>query len=144
MREFELEIDHFQFFAGDSVHGYRADTSALWDNATSDQRVATMKNLIAVTAGRYGGRVTVQFTTHTGRPTLSSAEWDRLAECDLEILSGEILFWSPELDESKCKRFTLEPGRYRALIAVSRTTHANGQIGAHEDEVYHVAIWMSA
>ena len=111
--QFLVRADHYQFYLEDQ--GLQPDTSRLWNEQSSGDRLDVLPGLIAVSTGRYGGDIPVTVEITSTRPTdLSLNEWDHVVECSMVVQSGQLTLSSP--DDPGRERFKIHPGTYRALV----------------------------
>src|SRR5512145_2293761 len=92
--EFSVLVDHAQFYLEDSA--LKADTSLLWEDNPYNDIFALASGLVAVATARYSGKTRVIVEVGDKRPDLNLEKWDQVAECNIEVPSGQIIIYSPE------------------------------------------------
>lgn len=139
------EPQYFQFFIQDPA----SDTAALEVQSTyrtlEEQRVYSDGGLAIVRVVSEFTRIPVTVEFDSSRPEAADFEkWDRIVECSIEVLSGEIAFAGcPDGPiHGKFGSFMASPGRYRLRV------HFGGQDVSHDDgetgDFYLVQIWPSS
>jgi len=135
-REFIVEVDHYQFYVENAQ--LQADTSVLWDERASDDRLDVLPGLVAVGTARYGGSIRVTIELATTRPAdLSFDEWDHVVECSLAVQSGDMVLSSPAGPGRQ--RFRVSPGMYRVLVLYGGLDTV---VSDYEgDDHYYIILW---
>jgi hypothetical protein len=136
---FTLFADYFQFYLQDE--NADGDLSDSW----TEQAV---KDLIAVAPGTIGvGTVSnmdvpVEVEIHDSDPGYDAGQWDHIAECDIEVLSGKIVVAGCTDYFPDAARIEVRPGSYRARIHYGNLSGGRGLDGedSYEDS-YKVALW---
>lgn len=111
----EVVGDHFQVLLGDERLAPMVDTSRLWD---APGRVAAMPGsaeILGLGTARQGGvfRLTVRIEDAV-EPTPPG--WKVLGAFDLDVPSGRLVVWGPELDDiDVAPRVDIPAGRWRGM-----------------------------
>lgn len=134
--EVSVSADHHQFYLEDGA--FRGDTSLLWDEETSNDRLDVLPGLIAVGTARYGGDIPVVIEVVSTRPAdLALDHWDHVVECSIEVRSGRLALTSP--DDTGRHRITLPGGTYGALMYYGGLDTV---IGDYEgSDHYRIVLW---
>lgn len=121
--EITLTTDHFQVLFGDSVQAPLVDTTALWEPPGRVIVSSELSELIGLGTVRYGGTTRLRVDIAEAPPDVPP-DWQPMGCFDLNIPSGQLIFWGPELaDISKAASLRLRPGHYQGA-AFSRDTEA--------------------
>ncbi|MEF2148458.1 hypothetical protein [Aquilutibacter rugosus] len=123
----DVFADHFQVLMGDSVRAPLVDTTALWD---LPGRLGTLKGcseIVGLGTIRYGGKtgITVRVGDHQELP---SPDWLLLGKFDLDVPSGRLIFWGPEIETTvSAPGVDLSPGGYEG------TAFSRGEQNVHDE-----------
>ena len=112
--DFTIQTDHFQFYLEDQDS--QTDTSMLWVEQAISDHLAVAPDLIGVGTARYGGPTRIVIEIEQSRPTESFDAWDRVAECSINIHSGQMIIHAPEADPSDAESISLPAGAYGAMV----------------------------
>jgi hypothetical protein len=131
----DVFADYFQFYLWDKVAAPDAPTE--W----TDQDVATHlkadKHVVVVCPAR-NMKVAVVLEVHAAEPAYNPANWDHIAECSLELPSGQL-----ELHEctgGSRANLPLAPGTYRVRAFLGSLDSLSPD-GLRGDDHYRVVLW---
>lgn len=136
---FELSTDHFQLYLQD--WDAEPDTSAIWDEPATAQRLAGAEGLIAVATERYGGITSVTVEIHTNEPAIASQDWDHIVYTHIRVGSGRLMLYSPEMNYQGAYHLPVEPGLYEILVCYGDIDGFDDELDETGDDHYLFAIW---
>lgn len=140
--EIVVDADHFQILVGDSARGPLVDTSALWDSAASIPTVDGAPELIAVPIARFGGTVRVEVDVVAAPPEQESWPWESLGRFRLDVPSGEILLWGPELvDLATAARVKVPKGSYFGEARARDRDQVSDEQSSDGPDRYRLLLW---
>lgn len=108
----EVVADHFQVLLGDGVQAPSVDTTTLWDKPGRVACLEGFPELVGLGIIRYGGtiRLKIRFDDHD---ETTPAGWRALGRFEVNVPSGRLIFWGPELERiESAPGIDIPPGRY--------------------------------
>jgi hypothetical protein len=138
--EFQVTTDHFQLLFGDSEHGPDVDTTNLWRE--NNNRVASIPPyIVGLPTIRYGGKTKVQVEV-TDAPPLGKSSWQPIGDFALEVPSGQVVFWGPELvDLSQARYVTLPAGSYAGIVLARGRECVKDEMADEGADEYRIVLW---
>jgi hypothetical protein len=132
---FNLFADYFQFYLWDAEINPEAPTE--WDEADVQRRLKVAPHVVVVCPIR-NMTVPVEVQVHDEEPAYDPNQWDHIAECSLDLLSGKLQVH--ECTGGSVGHFTVSPGTYRvrAFYGALDTLRNNALDG---DDHYLVVLW---
>ena len=113
----------------------------LWDKQAVSDNLAVAPDLISVGSARYGGPTRIVIEILQSRPTESFDAWDRVAECSINIHSGHMIIYAPEVDPSEAESISLPAGIYGALVYYGNLDSVSDDAGLEGGDHYRVVLW---
>ena len=138
-RQLTVPADHFQFYMEDERSS--ADTSTIWDNQRSSDRLATGPGLIAVGTARYGGWVRVEFELRDTPPVETLDQWDHVVGCSVQLPTGRILFRAPVVSGMEQEPIEIAPGSYQARVCYAGLDTVSDEEAETGDDYYRIVLW---
>lgn len=137
----ELTTDHFQLLFGDSLEAPFVDTTALWDSPGRVASLSETPELVGLGTVRYGGttRLTIRVATLPQEPLPG---WQMMGRFELNVPSGRLVFWGPELEDiDQAPSIDLPIGRYRGMAFSHGTEAVVDEMADEGPDEYLVALW---
>lgn len=139
MKQFKLKLfaDYNQFYIQDEKA--EGDLSGSWTNEAT-------ANLLAVAPGTVGVGtvrnmdVPVVVEIYEVDPGFTSADWDHVNECSIDVPSGKLVVAGCTDYFPDAKRIDLTPGTYSVRILYQNLTKLS-EDGLEGDDTYTVMLW---
>lgn len=132
-----LFADYFQFYLWDKEIAPEVPTE--WSDEDVSRHLKVDRNIVVVSPVR-NMTVPVSIAVHPSEPTYDIARWDHVAECSLELPSGEL-----EVHEctggSVCV-FSLQPGTYRVRVLFEGLGTLD-DTGLEGNDAYRIELWSA-
>lgn len=133
----EVFADYFQFLLEDGR--LSGDLAEVWNERATADRIAVGRGVVGVqTARNYLVPVTVEL--RDSEPQENWDLWDHIAECSLEVPSGQLIIYGPTEFPEEAPRLLLRPGTYRARIYYGGLDSVANN-GLDGDDHYRVVLW---
>ena len=140
--EVMVNADHFQVLVGDRDKGPLVDTSELWDSGVAIPSIKGKSELIALPIARFGGSVRVELDVVAGPPDEESSPWESLGRFILDIPSGAIVLWGPELlDLGTAVRVEVPKGTYFGEAFARDRDQVSDEYAADGPDRYRIVLW---
>jgi hypothetical protein len=141
---FSVKTDHFQLLLGDGQKGPTVDTSSLWDSGGDVAVLPDARALVGIGTVRYGGSTRVQFEVLPGPSDGGGPGWTLKGTFELQVDSGEVVFWGPEQrDIDSATRVDVPNGHYSGLVMSSGTERVTDEEAVEGPDVYRVVMWRT-
>ena len=131
----ELFADYFQFYVWDNAVVPAAPTD--WTDEDAANRLKVAPNVVVVCPVR-NMTVPVELEVYASEPELLSDSWDHIAECSLDLPSGQL-----ELHECTGGSrgvLSVVPGSYRVRAYFGRLGSLS-EDGLSGEDHYRLALW---
>lgn len=139
----ELIADHFQILFGDSEQAPLIDTTTLWDSPGRVASLPGISELVGIGTVRYGGATQLTIRIEDSPQVLLSG-WQLMGRFEVNVPSGRLIFWGPELEEiSQAPGVKLPSGRYEGLAFSQRTELVVDEMAADGPDEYLIALWRN-
>jgi hypothetical protein len=127
--------DYYQFYLWDERVAPDAPTD--WSDMDVARRLKAVPNVVVVSPIR-NMDVPVEVEIHTSEPPYDATAWDHIAECSLELPSGQLQVH--ECTGGPVASFRVEPGVYRvrAFYGALGKLSEDGLTG---EDHYRVVLW---
>lgn len=139
--ELMISADHGQFILEDE--NSVPDGSEVWTRQASANRIGVARGHIAIglPRPRYGGDVRVTIDVRSTRPTDPFDSWDQVAECSIDVPSGQLAVHGPEEYPPNSPPIFVPEGTYRVLVhwgAWDTVSHDDDMAG---EDHYYIVLW---
>jgi hypothetical protein len=103
------------------------------------------RELIALPVSRFGGDVRVELDTVDSPPEAGALPWESLGRFELDITSGEILLWGPELlDLGGAPRVEVPNGSYSGEAFARDRDQVSDEQATDGPDRYRLVLWPAA
>lgn len=138
VREFAYEIfaDYHQFYIQDENAPGDLTT---WDEATTERMFILAEGMVGIGTAR-NMTVPVTVALHPSEPPRDDADWDRLAECSIDLPSGRFAIAGCTDYLPDAARVDLPPGVYRVRIAHGGLETLS-EDGLEGEDRYRLQLW---
>jgi hypothetical protein len=144
-KEVVVKSDHFQILVGDRDKGPLVDTSGLWDSGTAIPSVSGARELIALPIARFGGNVRVEVDVLAGALEVQLPPWESLGRFELDVSSGEVALWGPEMPDMKAAaRIEVPNGSYSGEAFSRDTDKLIDELATEGPDRYRLVLWPTA
>jgi hypothetical protein len=142
LKEVVVKADHFQILVGDGEKGPLVDTSGLWDSGSAIPSVSGARELIALPIARFGGNVRVEVDVLAQPPEVQSLPWESLGRFELDVSSGEVVLWGPEMpDMNGATRIEVPNGSYSGEAFSRDTDQLSDEHATDGPDRYRLVLW---
>lgn len=132
---FKVEIDCHQFYLIDG--GIGPPVPETWTNEDVARRLKVDPHIVVICPERYGV-VPIALERHDGEPMESLDGWDHVAECSLDLPTGQLLV--DECLGSPVAHLSLLPGSWRVRVFYGGlSTITDDEFDG--DDYYTVLLW---
>jgi len=140
MYKFQMNSDHFQFLFGDRKYGSDVNTEIIWGGNINGV-VFIPPYTVGVPTIRYGGSTKLQVEV-TDTPRSSDFGWQPLGHFELELPSGQLIFWGPELvDLSQAQSVALSAGSYAGIVLARGGELVTDEMADEGPDEYRIVLW---
>ena len=144
-KEVVVKADHFQILVGDRDKGPLVDTSGLWDSGAAIPSVSGARELIALPIARFGGDVRVEVDLLPGPLEGQSRPWESLGRFELDVSSGEVALWGPEMPDMRgAPRIEVPNGSYSGEAFSRDTDQLNDEHATDGPDRYRLVLWPTS
>jgi hypothetical protein len=130
---------HMVFIQDENACKNATDISdIITDQACKDMLAPGQETIIVMTARNMTVPFEIEICDH--QPIDNLDKWNQVAECGIDIPSGEIVIYGTTDDTSTSPRISLPPGSYRARIYYGGLDTLNSS-GTEGDDTYKVILY---
>ena len=138
--EYRIFADYYQFYLQDELS--QGDLSENWTEETVERMLALGSGVVGIGTLR-NSIVPVTVELHDLEPVKEYEQWDQVAECTIEVPSGNIVIARCSDYFPDAARIEVSPGTYRARILYgSLSPRSNSTDG--EEFIYVIQLWAGS
>lgn len=144
-KEVVVKADHFLVLVGDRDRGPLVDATGRWDARTGSLSVSGARELIVLPIERFGGDVRVEVDVRAEPLKVQPLPWESLGRFELDVSSGEIVLWGPELpDLEGAARVKVPNGSYSGEAFSRDTNQIIDELAPDGADRYRLVLWPTS